>query len=305
LEQAQLKNGRDIIMQKLIIEARVNEYSMRRNPHIPFTAEEITRTAIQCRKAGAAILHFHARNPDGSPSQDLANYLQTIKMIHDSCDILVLPTLGYITNDKTGKEKINFIRQLAANRGTCPDIVPLDTGSINVDKYDQASGTFSDAEKVYENSTETLLYCAEVLGRLNVKIKMTCWDVGFVRRGAAFLRSRVIQTPGYFLLHLTDGNTLTGHPCTSAGLDALRAFLPQDIPHVWTVNCMGANLLTIVPHILREGGNVAIGIGDYHYEEAGFPDNHELVAKVSEMARQIGRQVATPQEAKEVLGIKH
>lgn len=82
-------------MQKLIIEARVNEYAMRkRNPHVPWTAQEIARDSVACREAGASIVHFHAREENGAPCHDAARYAETIARVHDVCDLLVHPTLG-------------------------------------------------------------------------------------------------------------------------------------------------------------------------------------------------------------------
>ena len=80
---------------KLIIEARVNEYMPRdENPNVPYTADEIAEAAAQCREAGAAIVHYHARNADGSPNHDTDVYLDTIRKIRDASDVLVHPTLG-------------------------------------------------------------------------------------------------------------------------------------------------------------------------------------------------------------------
>ncbi len=70
-------------MRKLIIEARVNEYMMREagNPNVPYSPEEIARDAVACREAGAAVLHFHARHPDGTPDHAAATYAETVRRI--------------------------------------------------------------------------------------------------------------------------------------------------------------------------------------------------------------------------------
>jgi len=174
------------------------------NPHVPFTCDEIVRAAVQCREAGAAILHFHARKDDGSPDCTAANYARTIRAIRKQCDILILPTLGFTVNDKDRKQRIQIIQELAVSPETCPDIIPLDMGSVNVDKYDSVSGMFSDAGRVYENSTETLLHFVKILNDLEINVKMVCWGVGFIRRGIAFLRSGLIKHPGYFLFGVAD-----------------------------------------------------------------------------------------------------
>src|SRR3712207_5382488 len=94
--------GRRPAVQKLIIEARVNEYMdrARGNPNVPYTPAEIAADAVACREAGAAVLHFHARKSDGQPEHDPSSYAETVRRIRESSDILVHPTLGYVTLDQ-------------------------------------------------------------------------------------------------------------------------------------------------------------------------------------------------------------
>ena len=97
---------------KLIIEARVNEYMPRDiNPNVPFTPAEIGEEAAKAREAGASIVHFHARKPDGSPAHDTETYAATIRAIRARCDALVNPTLGQVT--KGGEaERLSHIEEM-------------------------------------------------------------------------------------------------------------------------------------------------------------------------------------------------
>lgn len=79
------------------------------------------------------------------------------------------------------------------------------------------------------------------------------------------------------------------------------AFLPDDRPIEWTVNCLGGNLLNIAPAICRLGGHMAIGIGDYPYRELGMPTNADVISRAVEIAQKVGREPATPQEARAIL----
>ena len=82
-------------MKKMILEARTNEYAMRdENPHVPWTSDEIAESAARCREAGASIVHFHARKPDGSPEHSVEVYADIIRKIRAKCDIFIHPTLG-------------------------------------------------------------------------------------------------------------------------------------------------------------------------------------------------------------------
>lgn len=289
-------------MEKVIIEARINEYSMRdRNPHVPWTVDEIVEEALRVREAGAAILHFHARTDDGGAANDSAVYAEIIGRIREKTDILLLPTLGFNSNDKE-TDRIRIITKLAEDKRTIPDIIPLDTGTVNLEQYDGENGCFLDADSVYRNPTDVLMYCADEMLKRHIKVKMTCWDMGFVRRGSKLLETGRITEPGYFLFHLTEGRFITGHPCTKIGIDALRSVLPDEKCY-WSVNCKGGSLLNLAPYILEQGGNIAIGIGDYDYREIGAPGNAELVKRVVKMAHDCGRKAASPSEVRKMLNI--
>ncbi|MBE6989931.1 MAG: 3-keto-5-aminohexanoate cleavage protein [Ruminococcaceae bacterium] len=282
---------------KVILECRVNEYAMRDvNPHVPWTVQELVDEAQRVREAGAAIMHFHARTDDGAPNNRPEVYAEIIERVREKTDILLLPTLGYSSNDDDVR-RIRLISRLAERRQTKPDIIPLDTGSINIDQFDAASGTFLCADAVYRNDTATLLYCADEMRARGIKCKFTCWDMGFVRRGVKLLESGRCTRPGYFLFHLTEGPHITGHPATPLAIDALRSVLPQEDCY-WSCNCMGGNLLAVAPHVLANGGGLAIGLGDYHYAELGCPTNAQLLERVTALAREAGREIATPDEVR-------
>ena len=87
------------------------------------------------------------------------------------------------------------------------------------------------------------------------------------------------------------------------GLQAHLDFLPADKRIVWTVVNYGGNLLALAGAIIAMGGHISIGIGDYPYPELGQPRNADLVRRVVQIARDVGREVATPEEGKRILGI--
>ncbi len=287
---------------KVIIEARINEYNMRGvNPNVPWKVEEIVEEAQRVREAGASILHFHARTDTGGAVNNPEIYGEIIRRIREKTDILLLPTLGFNSNDKD-TDRIRMIRALAESEETRPDLIPLDTGTVNLEQYDADKKCFVDTGAVYSNPTDVLEYCAAEMLKCRIKVKMTCWDMGFVRRGSRLLEMGRITKPGYFLFHLTEGRFITGHPCTKTGIDALRSVLPEEECY-WSVNCKGGNLLTMAPYILEQGGNIAIGIGDYDYGELGAPGNAQLVGRIADMAKNCGREPAAPAEVKKLLNI--
>ncbi len=92
------------------------------------------------------------------------------------------------------------------------------------------------------------------------------------------------------------------HPATVEGLDAHLAFLPRGHDLAWIVSAHRADVLALAPEVIRRGGHIAVGVGDHPHVERGLPTNAELVTEVADMARGLGRDVATPDEARTILG---
>lgn len=289
---------------KLIIEARINEYALREgNAFIPYTAEEIGADAAECRAAGAAVVHYHARQPDGAPAHDFETYAAACAAIRDRCDALIHPTLGYATLAAPAQARLAHILRMVEDQATRPDFAPMDTGSANVDRFDPCIGRFVTRDLVYRNDTGTLEYFAEHIRAAGLKPYLVAWTIGFTRTAEAFLRAGQVDQPAYLCLCLTDGTILAGHPGTLKGLQAHLDHIPADLRIAWTVCNFGGNLLALAAPIIALGGHVSIGLGDYPYTELGRPTNAELVARVADIARSLGREIATPAEAKAILGM--
>ena len=118
----------------------------------------------------------------------------------------------------------------------------------------------------------------------------------------AFIDMGIVEEPALLSFILTDNTFLGGHPGTMRGLQAHLDFLPPDKRILWSVVDYGGNLLSLAAPIIAAGGHVSIGIGDYTYPELGQPTNVDLVMRVAAIAHDMGREVATPAEAKQMLG---
>lgn len=293
-------------MRKLIIEARVNEYMYREqgNPHVPYSSAEIANDAAACREAGAAVLHFHARKHDGAPEHGAESYSETVGLIRAGSDILVHPTLGYVTLDQPAESRLAHIVGMARDAGRAPHFAPMDMGSVNVDRYDGQARRFETNDLVYRNATGTLTYFAEHIRAAGLKPYLVSWNVGFTRYMSAFLDMGLLDEPTYLCFCLTDNTFLGGHPGTLKGLQAHLDFLPPGRRVEWTVCNFGGNLFSLAAPIIAQGGHVSIGLGDYAYPELGHPTNAEIVARVAAIARELGREVATPDEARDILGMR-
>jgi uncharacterized protein (DUF849 family) len=290
-------------MKKLIITVRVNEYMSRAvNRNVPFTPDEIAETARECREAGASIIHFHARNPDGSPCHAPEVYAEIVAKIRERTDILIDSTLGQITVSED-ENRLAHIRLMGQKSATRPDFAAVDTGSSNIDAYDREKKAFRTLNKVYLNSTETCLFLARGMTEAGVKPHLSVWAVPFVRMVEAFLDMGAIREPAYVQCVLAEGGIVGAHPCTNRGLEALIDFLPAERRIEWTVACKEGNLFNVASLALERGGHVAPGIGDYPYPEVGCPTNAELVRRFAELGRAMGREPATTGEARALLGI--
>jgi 3-keto-5-aminohexanoate cleavage enzyme len=287
-------------MKKLIIEVRMNEAAKKPdNPNVPYTPDEIVADALACAEAGAAAVHFHARNADGAESNRIEDYRQILAGVRAKSDVMVHPTLG-LFHGADPDQRLAHIRDLSENSNLKPDIAPLDMGSNNVDRWDLEAGDFRGEGFVYRNTTADLRVMAERLKAWGVKPEIALWNVANGRLMGRFIDAGLLKEPVLAVLTLGGEEHPWGHPATSAGLRAYVDNLP-DRRIEWTVLGHGANLVRLAPEIISLGGHISIGLGDYAYAEFGRPSNAELVRRVAEIARTMGREVATPREAREML----
>jgi 3-keto-5-aminohexanoate cleavage enzyme len=290
----------DVLEGKVMIEVRCNEYTMKdRNPNVPWSAAEIGEDAARCRDAGAAVVHYHARNAaTGAAAWDVVDYAEVIKEIRSSCDVLIHPTLGASTIPDP-EIRVAHIPELAADPTTRPDIAPVDLGSFNIDPYDWATKTFRTEDLVYHTSIRGLRHEIERIQGAGVAVQAVLWTVGSARLLGAFMDMGVLPEPALAEITLSDG-WLSTHPGTVRGLQAMVDFLPSRRV-VWSVGLFGGNLLKLVHPIVEMGGHISIGLGDYPYLELGTPSNADVVAEVVRMCRSVGREPATPDDVRAAL----
>jgi len=289
-------------MRKVIIEARLNEYAMRdRNPHVPWTANEIAADARRCVEAGATVIHFHARRGDGSPAHDYQDYRDALVALRSSVDTMIHPTLGVQLSQAEPKMRISHILRLV-EEGLTPDFAPLDMGTSNIDHFDIETRRFKTEDRIYFNTTGTLRHFAETLRAAGVTPFAQIWNIPHLRQFDAFIQAGYLTAPVFFALGLSKGAFLGLHPGTPAGLRAYFDFFPQGVTMNWTTSMNSGNLLSLIPQIVEAGGNIGIGIGDYPYPELDFPDNATLIAEVTRRIRECGAEIATLPEARRMLG---
>lgn len=290
-------------MDKIIIEARVNELATRRgNPHVPFLPAEIIADARACHQEGAAILHYHGRTQDGAPDHAPEFYLETNAGIRASGDMLIHPTLGYVANEADALGRFAAVEEMMKSAETAPDFAPMDCGSVNVDWWNPDEGRYDTTDLVYKNSTGTLMHFAERIAHHGLKPYLVSWNVSFTRQIEQFLKMGVLRDPAYICFCMTDEIIFAGHPGSEAGLDAHTAFLPAGFRTVWTVVNYKGDLFELTEKIIRSGGHISIGLGDYAYRDGGRNlTNAQVIAKVVAQARSLGREVASVEDTRDIL----
>jgi 3-keto-5-aminohexanoate cleavage enzyme len=291
-------------VEKLIIEVRINEYASRkRNPNVPFSPEEICDEALDCWRQGASIIHYHAREPQsGAPSSSAAYYAEVARRIREESDLIVMPTLGAWTLPSP-EARMSHIIEMGKDPTTRPDFAPIDMTTSNVDTYDTRTRNFLSDDVVYMNPTKTLRYFARTIRDCGVRPYVALWNVSSIRVTAAFVESGLLEQPLYGGIVLSESGLFAGNPGTVRGLEAMIDFIPADLRLHWSVMCVGGNIFSLAGAALERGGHLAIGLGDYPYNELGNPRNADLVERIAQMAREMGREVATPSEARNILGL--
>jgi uncharacterized protein (DUF849 family) len=292
-------------MRKLIVQVRVNEGQMRSsNPHVPYSPEEIAQTVAECWRAGASVVHWHAREPkSGAISTDAALYVEAARLIKRECDVVLFPTLG-ANALPTVRERIAHIAEMASDPATTPDCVPADMITTNMDFYDRERKQFRGSrDRIYLNTTKMLEELCESVKALGVRPVAMMWNIAGIRLTQAFIEMGHFTEP--LMCEFTtfgEGFEEYGHPATIQGLQALVDFIPEGANWHWMVSTIGANPFPLYAYAIARGGHVAVGLGDHPYPEFGHPTNAQLVERVVQMASSMGREIASAAEVRQLFG---
>lgn len=287
---------------KLIITLHANGPSKATNPNLAYSPREIADQVVECWRQGAAVVHYHICDPvTGMPSADVSLFAETERLIKQQCDIITFPTLGALSAPSEGR--VSHILELAKDPATKPDCIPLDVITTNLDAYNAEQKTFTSLDRVYANTTRTLMDIVARVQAVGVTAVPMIWNVASVRVIEKLIEMGVLKTPLFCEISVYGEPYLAfGHPATVKGFNSVLDFIPADAHWRWTVSVIGANAFAILANAIELGGDVAIGLHDYPYPELGFPTNAELVGRVADMAQAMGREVATAAEARELLG---
>lgn len=269
-------------MTKLIITAAITgaETTKEMNPALPCTPEEQAQAAFECWEAGASVVHLHVRDASGKPSQSLELFEKVSKLIRNRCDLI----LQYSTGGAVGTPVSERIAPLALK----PEMASLNAGSINF------------GDEVFENLPKDILALAAEMKRLNIKPEIEVYDLGMLEYGVTLVKSGVVQAPAHFQFVLGTKHGLSGAP---ENMFHLRSKLPEG--STFAVAGVGRNQLQVAPLAIVSGGHVRVGFEDNVYFAKGVlaKNNAQLVKRVAELSALLQREVASPAEARKILGI--
>jgi 3-keto-5-aminohexanoate cleavage enzyme len=288
----------------LIIEVRCNESADRGdNPALPYGPQEVVEELLLAREAGASILHWHARDYEGRErADDVTLYREVIDGIREHADDALLhPTLGFIATQGDAQGRVRHILELNENPKTRIDMVPVDFGSFGADLWDERDGLFLTDDQFVVNRVAYLKELLGVLKENGLYVYSVVWSAGAVRTARSLQKMGLLDRTTFWCLGFTGDEVPGGPPPTPANLSTFLEAIPPGDP--WTVHCRNGDALPLAAWAITQGGHVSIGLGDYPYSRFGKPRNSDLVGMVADMARTLGRPVATPDQAREILRV--
>ncbi len=284
-------------MDQLIIEAAINEQSSKDvNPNVPYSAEECAADALRCAAAGAAIVHFHARDPESGAllSPGTETYATAMRLIRsERPDLLVYPT--YTTD-------VHFvhIEALAADPTVQLRSATIDPGAMNFSRFDPATRQIRGDLPFVVTHAECARFF-EICERFGIQYSVVVREPGHVRTTVAYHRGGRIKGKILFKLNLAD-DMLFGLPPSPEAVAVYLSLVPADIPHTWMAYTYGPSHWAMNRYAVGAGAHVRTGLGDHPVEDDGStPTNEELVRRVVGLAEEIGRDVATPAQARQIL----
>ena len=259
------------------------------NPNVPMTPAEIAEDVYACWKAGAAIAHLHMRDDAGNGTMDAAKFRQTVELLranHPDCDIILnMTTSGaLVANDDVRKMHLKELR---------PEMGTFDCGSMNWLHT-----------AVFENSPKFLEQLGRDMQEWGVKPEVECFDPGMIGNAAYYVKKGVLKAPVHFQFCMGCAN---GIPGSLKNLLFMKETLDQLCPgSTWSCFGVGHCAMEILYGALALGGHIRVGMEDNVMYAKGelAKSNAQFVERAARVIREYGNEVATPDEAREILGLK-
>lgn len=272
-------------MEKLIITAAIcgAEVTKEHNPAVPYTIQEIQREAKSAYDAGAAIIHLHVREDDGTPTQNKARFKACMDAILEVCpDVIIQPSTG----GATGMSADERLQPLELN----PEMATLDCGTLNFGGDD-----------IFVNTENMIKEFGSRMIEKDIKPECEVFDKSMIDMALRLAKKGFIKQPIHFDFVMGVNGGISGEP-----RDLL--FMYESIPSdaTFTVAGVGRYQLPLTMMAIVLGGHVRVGFEDNIYYTKGVPatSNGQFVERVVRLAKEFGREIATPDEARKILGLR-
>lgn len=252
-------------------------------PDIPLTPEEIADEVYACYKAGASIAHIHVRDDEGKASMEYGKFEKAVTLIRERCNIVINTTTsgGLGLTDEIRMKPFIELK---------PDIASYDCGSMN-----WAHST------TFINSPDFLEKLGIAMQENNVKPEIEVFDAGMIYNALYYLKKGILKAPAHFQFVL---GVPGGMDATVENLVFLKGLIPKDA--TWSALGIGRMHLPIIYAALALGGHIRVGMEDNIFYSKGVlaKSNVEFVERVKRLAGEMGKEIATPDEARKILGIR-
>lgn len=250
-------------------------------PYVPCTPEEIVDDIEKCWKAGAVLFHIHARDENQKPCQDIEIFRKIVTLAKQRVPEAIIQLSTGARAGKDPNERLNVIR-------LCPEMGSFATGSNNLAKI------------IYENSPDFILQLAKVFKDTKSKPEIECFDTAHLTN-ALFLaqKKKLLNTPIHF-------NFVLGTAGGAAGTVKTMQFMADQVPEgsTWTITGVGKCQMGLIAAAIAMGGHVRVGVEDnISLPDGKIATNEEFVHRAVEIAKNLGRKVATVEEARKILGL--
>ncbi len=282
------------------------------SPHLPVTPDEIAEQAVAAHQAGAAIIHLHARDPEtGKPSPDPDVFMQFLPRIKQQCDAVVNITTG-------GGQGMTVDERIAAALHTKPEMASLNMGSINfglypmLNRYQEFNHNWEKAhlessrDAIFRNTFNDIERILKELGEgCGTRFEFECYDVGHLYNLAHFLDRGLVKPP---LFVQTIFGILGGIGPDQENVMHMRRIANKlfgDEYH-WSILAAGRFQMPFATFAATMGAHVRVGLEDSLYLGKGelAPDNASQVTKITRILDDLSLEIATPDEARYMLGLK-
>jgi 3-keto-5-aminohexanoate cleavage enzyme len=258
---------------------------------IPYTPKEIADEAKRAYDAGAAVVHIHARNDDGSPTFSPAVFAKIKEEVRKQCPIILNFSTGTMSDDVS--EQSTYIRE------SQPEIAALNMGTMNYSKYSAKRKQFA-FDMVFPNTYEKIIKLLTAMNESKVKPELECFDTGHTNGVWPLLDMGVLVPPLQFSFIM---NVLGGIPGHVESLQLQTKIMPAGSE--WEVIGISHGHWRMMAAALALGGNVRTGLEDHLYLPRGemASSNGQMVEVLTRMVRDVGRRPATVDEARTILGL--